>query len=707
MPPPVKQANTDNTASPGRRSTRLAIAIPVAISGKNSGGAPFKENTRTVTINRQGAKVATMQTLTLGAEVLLENRHLGTSARGNVVWLGERKGPRDLVEIGVQLSEAENIWGIEFPPEDWQEGPPAQASASPSTPVEKPPPPAPIKAPLEVSAPKPPAAVADRLPVPAPAAARATLPATPAAATASWPPRSSGAATVPPQQIQKAVAAAVEQFNVQAEKALEGHAKSFEDRLARYEQDMGFQSQAQLQRAANALEEKLVASLEQKVRELGEQLAASRNEFETLLGRYRELQVSGARETEKAKQNIEAAGRLALQSAVEKASEEVTKEHRQIQQEFIAETRNRLAEEAATHLEELGGKNAAQLARLGQESIQRVESEIRALQAKTLEDKSGERLAAFEGQLEKTARKAQEKTARELSEHLDKLRDELLASAMKEFQKDLSEARAALKDELKSSWKTLAEEAKKQLGTMTHSTVEALNKEGKAGIEEFRGHLKKSAQENLEKATRELEAELRKAADRERQEPLTRIEEESSKAAANALKEASDTINKHIGSGAVFLKELEEQARTRLEALSEKMDSLVRASESELEKNAADFSTAAMQGMRASSDALAERFQEQVEKSTQEVASKFADDLHRKLGGATEKLVEESAAVLSEQCQKGLELAAAEFEKLKDRLVNETEEAIRSRLAEAFSSIFMPGGRRVTDRAADEAQKKP
>jgi hypothetical protein len=651
MPPPTKQANTDNTVTPGRRSTRLAIAIPIALSGKSSSGAAFKENTRTITINRQGAKVLTMQALTLGTEVVIENRHLGTTARANVVWLGERKGPKDSVEIGVQLSEAANIWGIEFPPEDWQESLPAPAGPGESAPADKPPPPAPTKTPVEVSAQKPATKVADRVAVTAPAAAKATLPATPAALAAALPARPGVPSTVSPEQIQAAIAAAIEQFNAQAEKSLEGYAKTFEDRLARSGVERGFQSQAQLQHAANALEEKMVASLERKFGELGERLATSKNKFEALMARYRELQEGGVRETERTKQNLEAAGRFALQSAVEKVGEEVAREHREIQQEFIAETR------------------------------------------------------------------------------------------------------AALKDELKSSWKTLAEEAKKQLGTMTHTTVEAMNKEGRAGIEEFRGHLKKSAQENIEKATHELEAELRKAADRERQEHLIQFGKESAAAVDKALaeirdgadravreareaareacseseaardastaastelrakseqaiKEASDAVNKHIGSGAVFLKELEEQARTRLEALSEKMDSLVRASESELERKAAEFSTAAMQGMRASSDVLVENFQEQVGSSVQEVSSKFADGLHRKMEGVTEKLVEESKALLSKQSREGSELAAAELEKLKDRLVNETEEAIRARLAEAFSSVFMPGGKRVTDRAAEEAQKK-
>ena len=75
--------------------------------------------------------------------------------------------------------------------------------------------------------------------------------------------------------------------------------------------------------------------------------------------------------------------------------------------------------------------------------------------------------------------------------------------------------------------------------------------------------------------------------------------------------------------------------------------------------------------------------------------------------GITEKLVEESAALLSKQSREDVELASAELERLKSKLVDETEEAIRARLAETFSSVFMPGGRRITDKAAEQAQKKP
>ncbi|PYV16667.1 MAG: hypothetical protein DMG21_10940 [Acidobacteria bacterium] len=701
----------------------MAIAIPIAFSGKSSGGAAFKENTRTITINRQGAKVATMQALTLGAEVLIENRHLGTSARANVVWLGERKGPKDSVEIGVQLVEASNIWGIEFPPEDWQEGSPAKPAPGAGARLDsKLPPPAPAKAP-EVAAPAPgpketgiprPAVTAPPAPKAAPLASAAT-------ATAAVPARPGGLVTAPPQQIQAAITAALEQLNAQTETTLEGHAKNFEARLARFGQEMGFQSQAQLQQAANALEQKLTAALDEKVKALRENLTASRSEFESLLERYRGLQESGAREAEKIKQSVEAAGFAAAQSALEQVSGAVAKELQGARHDFVEGTRQRVDEAAVASLEKFNQQVSPRLGQLSDESIQRLEVRMRVEEARALEqaakavdaataaglraleEKSAERMEGFQGYLEKVAKKAQEKTAKELSDQLGTASDELIASASKDLQKNLSEARAALKDELKTAWKPLVEDAKKQLGSMTSTTVESLNKEAKVGLEEFRGHLKKSVEETIERAARELESELRKNAGRQASSAFDELRGKTQE----AVRQASDAVNKHVGSGAVFLKELEERAQERLEALSEKMESLVRASQSDLEQNAAEFSTAAMEGMRASSDALAERFHQRLQKSADEFAAKLADDIQPRMEGITEKLVEESAALLSKQSREDVELASAELERLKSKLVDETEEAIRARLAETFSSVFMPGGRRITDKAAEQAQKKP
>ena len=132
----------------GRRSTRVPIAIPVMLSGQDTSGKNFQESTRTLVINKQGAKVLTKYKLALGAELAVENRALGQITKANVVWLGKPPGPNEPAELGIQLIKAENFWGIDFPPEDWEEisakgGTGAKPQAKAPEKEASPPPPAP------------------------------------------------------------------------------------------------------------------------------------------------------------------------------------------------------------------------------------------------------------------------------------------------------------------------------------------------------------------------------------------------------------------------------------------------------------------------------------------------------------------------------------------------------------------------------------
>ncbi|MFB3920927.1 MAG: hypothetical protein ACE145_04350 [Terriglobia bacterium] len=145
----ASKSNRLEGSAAGRRSTRISIAIPITISGKDATGRAFKENTRTIILNKHGARIVTVHQLALGSELLLENRALGRTAKTMVAWLGDPPSVREPAEVGIQLVEAENIWGVELPPDDWQEGPPPKemkkeisAAASPAVavkPVEAPP----------------------------------------------------------------------------------------------------------------------------------------------------------------------------------------------------------------------------------------------------------------------------------------------------------------------------------------------------------------------------------------------------------------------------------------------------------------------------------------------------------------------------------------------------------------------------------------
>ena len=118
------------------------------LSGQDTSGKNFQESTRTLVINKQGAKVLTKYKLALGAELAVENRALGHITKANVVWLGKPPGPNEPAELGIQLIKAENFWGIDFPPEDWEEisakgGTGAKPQAKAPEKEVSPPPPAP------------------------------------------------------------------------------------------------------------------------------------------------------------------------------------------------------------------------------------------------------------------------------------------------------------------------------------------------------------------------------------------------------------------------------------------------------------------------------------------------------------------------------------------------------------------------------------
>jgi hypothetical protein len=110
----------------GRRSTRLSISIPVVISGVDVEGIAFRESVRTLIVNKHGGKIATPRHLALNSELMVENLALNVVAKASVVWWSEKHFPGDVHHVGLQLIEAQNVWGIAFPPDDWSGAPPEE-----------------------------------------------------------------------------------------------------------------------------------------------------------------------------------------------------------------------------------------------------------------------------------------------------------------------------------------------------------------------------------------------------------------------------------------------------------------------------------------------------------------------------------------------------------------------------------------------------
>jgi hypothetical protein len=113
---------TQLTVERGRRSSRVLVALPLAVSGQKSDGSHVSGAAETILVNRHGARIRSSVPLEPSMEVRVAMLAPYKWRVGQVVWAdcGER-------EYGIELNRPENFWGIYFPPEDWELGVPAVA----------------------------------------------------------------------------------------------------------------------------------------------------------------------------------------------------------------------------------------------------------------------------------------------------------------------------------------------------------------------------------------------------------------------------------------------------------------------------------------------------------------------------------------------------------------------------------------------------
>jgi hypothetical protein len=101
----------------------MDTSISIVISGRDDNGRIFSESVRTLAVNKHGGKISMAHPVALNTAVMVENPARGISAAARVVWLGEKDDSRELHDVGFQFLEAQNVWGITFPPDDWHHEP--------------------------------------------------------------------------------------------------------------------------------------------------------------------------------------------------------------------------------------------------------------------------------------------------------------------------------------------------------------------------------------------------------------------------------------------------------------------------------------------------------------------------------------------------------------------------------------------------------
>lgn len=105
-----------------RHHTRLLLAVPVTIIGKDGAGQPHHEDTKTVDVGKRGARIPLLKAPPAKAGIGVRNAAGGEAHPARVVWRGGKKDLDGRTEIGVEFLrpvDAERLWAIASPPEDW------------------------------------------------------------------------------------------------------------------------------------------------------------------------------------------------------------------------------------------------------------------------------------------------------------------------------------------------------------------------------------------------------------------------------------------------------------------------------------------------------------------------------------------------------------------------------------------------------------
>ena len=102
-----------------RRSSRITVSIPLEILGQDSDGMEIRAAATTKYVNKHGALLLADRPFPLETEITLQIPHQDRARQATVVWVSQEKDENGRSGIGVELAEAENFWGVQFPPDDW------------------------------------------------------------------------------------------------------------------------------------------------------------------------------------------------------------------------------------------------------------------------------------------------------------------------------------------------------------------------------------------------------------------------------------------------------------------------------------------------------------------------------------------------------------------------------------------------------------
>jgi len=564
----------------------VSVSVPIVIRGVDVTGQAFEENTQTVGVNKQGGKIATFRQWQIGDEITIENPALGRAGKAHIVRVDEKHIPEDPFEIGVELNEAENLWGVTLPPENW---PRSTAGNVGGRVVEWTPEPVPAHEAPASSPPATPQPPAGLEPAPAEVSEHAEEP-TPPSLIAETPSRLAAKTEKPAES--------------QAEPSPPATVRPADQAESRKSPGVG---------EVERKEEKLLRSLREQLETLSGSMRASRADLEAHFARFQELQRSCQSELARAQESIEKFAQEAIRSATAETEAKLRATTERLSTHFVEETRGRLQEEAARAVEASTQQAEARLAALVEEHLSKAHPQLqgsltqatqkasehitRLLQTavadealrfrKQLAEHSTAALegfrryaevqsTGFQTELESTLGQVQKKAVQDASDQLLKTVQDLMQSSDQVLQAQTDDTLEQIVDELRTLGKESRDETEKQHAALTRSLREKLAQEATGLVEEARGQLHHTIQELHSQSARELAEHFQKAAEGQRAALLKQFQREVEQSCERGIADfrnrvqqaasgASDEVHRQVGVVAVMMKEWRDQARLGLD----------------------------------------------------------------------------------------------------------------------------------------------
>jgi ElaB/YqjD/DUF883 family membrane-anchored ribosome-binding protein len=559
------------------------------VRGTDAAGQAFKENTWTISVNKHGGKIATFHQLAANDQIVIENPLLGRTVKARVNRVCEKRFAEDPYEVCVELLEAQNVWGVRLPPEDWQK-------EQPIVPGDQ-------KSPtLAAALPGP--------KTPAPTAGKDGMVEAPRLV-----PRGSPGELKEPN-------GGLSQFNmaVNALSRFVGEASDPPAQPASRRQDpMGVpraptrHTQAQEPLALKILEEKIseAQALGQELTVLTDRAQSARVEVEKLLSKAREVQRDGTIEAEQVAKKVEEASGKQLQSALAKLDQEVERRLESAFRRLSGETQQRLQAEAAAIIERSAEQVSrgqleefkAQIERVRrssenstQQNLERMRQETQAeilnatTQArKTYKEESGTAAKAIsvcvDSAVDSLNRASDEAVARlqaarqtlELNSKktaeacLPRLAEES-ASALEKFRAATQALTAQLQSEVRSTAREFSEKASGDISERLEGAVEGalelvardFNKQADDALELLKEGLRSTQQQCVDETQRQLAA--------ARESTLASLESEAGVNLASFRERLHTTL---LEMQAQQTKEMEEEIQTSLQGLLETLSTQI------------------------------------------------------------------------------------------------------------------------------------